>query len=118
MLKAGSKAEVRARVNCARLAISILSHWLDHQRLNYTTGRPLSKQREEPVHPGGFMYLLPPIPNVEDYSGSDEAVTTCRLPLQTVGIVDIQQLLANLDTMSILVRDNRSPHPPDGHASH
>ena len=30
----------------------------------------------------------------------DRAVTTCRLPLQTVGIVDIQQLLANLDTMS------------------
>ena len=45
------------------------------------------------------MHLLPPIPNVEDYSGSDMAVTTCRLPLQTVGIVDIQQLLANLDTM-------------------
>ena len=51
------------------------------------------------------MYLLPPIPNVEDYSVSDRAVTTCRLPLQTVGIVDIQQLLANLDTMSTLVRD-------------
>ena len=93
-----SKAEVRARVNCAR-AISILSHWLDHQRLNYTTGRLLSKQREEPVHPGGFMYLLPPIPNVEDYSGSDRAVTTYRLPLQTMGIVDIQQLLANLITL-------------------
>ena len=71
-----SKAEVRARVNYARLAISILSHWLDRQRLNYTTGRPLSKQREESVHPGGFMYLLPPIPNVEDFSGSDRAVTT------------------------------------------
>ena len=26
-----------------------------------------------------------------------------RLPLQTMGIVDIQQLLANLDTMSTLV---------------
>ena len=23
--------------------------------------------REEPVHPGNFMHLLPPIPNVEDY---------------------------------------------------
>ena len=55
------------------------------------------------MHPGGFMYLLPPILNVEDYSGSDRAVTTCRLPLQTVGIVDIQQHLANLDTMSTLV---------------
>jgi hypothetical protein len=32
-------------------------------------------------------------------------VITCRLPLQTVGIVDIQQLLANLDTMSTLVSD-------------
>ena len=51
------------------------------------------------------MYLLPPIPNMEDYSGSDRAVTTYRLPLQTVGIVDIQQHLANLDTMSTLVRD-------------
>ena len=67
MLKAGSKAEVRARVNCARLAISIISHWLDRQRLNYTTGRPLSKQWEEPVHPSGFMHLLPTIPNAEDY---------------------------------------------------
>ena len=25
------------------------------------------EEREEPVHPGGFMDLLPPIPNVEDY---------------------------------------------------
>ena len=48
---------------------------------------------------------LPPIPNMEDYSGSDRAVTTRRQPQQIVGIVDIQQLLANLDTMSTLVRD-------------
>ena len=99
------------------LAISILSHWLDRQILNYTTGRPLSKQREEPVHPGDFMYLLPPITNVEDYSGSDRAVTTCRLPLQTVGIVDSQQLLANLDTMCTLVSDTlafRAEPPPSG----
>ena len=117
MLSAGSKAEVRAHVNCARLAISILSHWLARQRLNYTTGRSLSKQREEPVHPGDFMYLLPPIPNVEDYSGSDRAVTTCRLPLQTVGIVDIQPHLTNQDTMSTLVRDtlvSRAEPPPSG----
>jgi len=117
MLEAGSKAEVRARVNCARLAISILSHWLARQRLNYTTGRSLSKQREEPIHLGDFMYLLPPIPNVDDYSGSDRDVTTCRLPLQTVGIVDIQQLLANLDTMSTLVRDTLAScvePPPSG----
>ena len=60
MLQAGSKVEVRARVSCARLAISTLSHWLARQILNYTTGRSLSKQREEPVHPGDFMYLLPP----------------------------------------------------------
>ena len=63
------------------------------------------------------MYLLPPIPNVEDYSGSDRAVTTCRLPLQTVGIVDIQQLLANLDTMSTLLTDtlvSRVGTPPSG----
>ena len=25
------------------------------------------EQREEPVYPGGFMHLLPPILNVEDY---------------------------------------------------
>ena len=119
MLQAGSKVEVRARVNCARLAISTLSHWLAHQRLNYTTGRSLSKQREEPVRPSDFMYLLPHIPNVEDYSGSDSAVTTCRLPLESVGIVDIQQLLANLDTMSTLVRDtqaSRTEPPPSGWA--
>ena len=69
------------------------------------------------VHPDDFMHLLPPIPNVEDYSGSDRAVTACRLPLQTVGIVDIQQLLANLDTMSTLVRDtlvSRTESPPFG----
>ena len=63
------------------------------------------------------MYLLPPIPNVEDYSGSDGAVTTYRLPLQTVGIVDIQQLLANLDTTPTLVRDtlvSRVEPPPSG----
>ena len=44
-------------------------------------------------------------------------VTTCRLPLQIVGIVDIQQLLANLDTMSTLVRDTLVSHaepPPSG----
>ena len=89
---------------------------------HYTTGRSLSKQREEPVYPGDFMYLLPPILNVEDYSGSDRAVTTCRLPLQTVGIVDIQEHLANLDTMSTLVRDTLvsrvEPHPLDGQTSH
>src|SRR6185312_17453782 len=101
---AGSKVKVRARVSCTRLAIPTLSHWLARQRLNYTTGRSLSKRREELVHPGNFIYLLPPILNVEDYSGSDRVVTTCRLPLQTVGIVDIQQLLASLDTMSTLVR--------------
>ena len=63
------------------------------------------------------MYLLPPIPNVEDYSSSDRAVTTCRLPLQTVGIVDNPQHLANLDTMSTLVSDtlvSRVELPPSG----
>src|SRR6185312_742482 len=51
---------------------------------------------------------VPPTPHTKHgglIKGSDRAVTTCRLPLQTVGIVDIQQHLANLDTMSILVRD-------------
>ena len=63
------------------------------------------------------MHLLPPIPNVEDYSGSDRTVTTYRLPLQTMSIVDIQQLLANLDTMSTLVSDtlvSRAEPPPSG----
>ena len=64
------------------------------------------------------MYLLSPIPNVKDYSGSDRVVTTCQLPLQTVGIVDIQQLLANLDTMPTLVSDttlvSRAEPPPSG----
>ena len=59
----------------------------------------------------------PPIPNVEDYKVSNRAITTCWLHLQTVGIVDIQQLLANLDTMSTLVSDtlvSRAEHPPSG----
>ena len=63
------------------------------------------------------MHLLPPIPNVEDYSGLDRAVTTCQLPLQTMGIVDIQQHLANLDTMFTLVSDtlaSRAEPPPFG----
>ena len=33
------------------------------------------------------------------------AVTTCRLPLQTVGKGDIQQHLTNPDTMSTIVSD-------------
>ena len=44
---------------------------------------------------------VPPTPHTERgglLKGTDRAVTTCRLPLQTMGIVDIQQLLANLDT--------------------
>ena len=48
---------------------------------------------------------VPPTPYTERgglLKGIDRAVTTCQLPLQTVGIVDIQQLLANLDTMSTL----------------
>ena len=56
---------------------------------------------------------------MEDYSGTDRVVTIYRLPLQTVGIVDIQQLLANLDTMSTLVRDtlvSRAVPPPFGWA--
>ena len=46
---------------------------------------------------------VPPTPHTEHgelLKGSNRAVTTCRLPLQTVGIVDIPQHLANLDTMS------------------
>ena len=53
-------------------------------------------------------FYVPPTPHTEHgglLKGKDRTVTTCRLPLQTVGIVDIQQLLANLDTMSTLVRD-------------
>ena len=61
----------------------------------------------------------PPTPNsnVEDYQGSNRAVTTCRLPLQTVGKVGIQQHLANLDIMSTLVSDtlvSSAETPPSG----
>ena len=51
---------------------------------------------------------VPPTPRTERgglLKGTDRAVTICQLPLQTVGIVDIQQLLANLDNMSTLVSD-------------
>ena len=68
---------------------------------------------------------VPPTPHTERgglLKGSDRAVTTCRLPLQTVDIVDIQQHLANLDTMSTLVSDTLvshvEPHPPDGQTSY
>ena len=68
---------------------------------------------------------VPPTPHTECgglLKGMDRAVTTCRLPLQTVGIVDNPQHLANLDTMSTLVSDTLvsrgSPHPSDGHTSH
>ena len=63
---------------------------------------------------------VPPTPHTEHgglLKGSDRAVTTYRLPLQTMGIVDIQQHLANLDTMSTLVRDtlvSRAEPPPSG----
>ena len=63
---------------------------------------------------------VPPTPHTEDgglLKGSDRAVITCRLPLQTMGIVDIQQHLANLDTISTLVRDtlvSRVEPPPFG----
>ena len=88
MLYAGSMAEVGARVNCARLAISILSHWLAHQRLNYTTRRSLLKVTGGARTPQRLY--VPPIPHTERgglLKGSDRAVTTCRLPLQTGGIV-------------------------------
>ena len=59
---------------------------------------------------------VPPTPHTEHgglLKGTDRAVTTYQLPLQTVGIVDIQQLLDNLDT----VRDTlvfRAEPPPSG----
>ena len=63
---------------------------------------------------------VPPTPHTERgglLKGTEKVVTTCRQPLQTVGIVDIQQLLANLDSMSTLVRDtlvSRAEPPPSG----
>ena len=63
---------------------------------------------------------VPPTPHTEHgglLKGTDMAVTTYRLPLQTVGIVDIQQLLAHLDTMYTLARDtlvSRAEPPPSG----
>ena len=61
----------------------------------------------------------PPTPHTErgGLLKLEKAATTSRLPLQTVGIVDIQQLLANLDTMSTLVSDTLVSHvepPPSG----
>ena len=47
----------------------------------------------------------------------NRAVTTCRLPLQTVGKGDIQQHLTNPDTLSTLVSDTLVYHaepPPFG----
>ena len=47
----------------------------------------------------------------------NRAVTTCRLPLQTVRKGDIQQHLTNLDTMSTLASDtlvSRAELPPFG----
>ena len=49
--------------------------------------------------------------------GTDRAVTTYRLPLQTVGKVNIQQHLSSLDTMFTLVSDtlvSRVEPPPSG----
>ena len=47
----------------------------------------------------------------------NRVVTTCRLPLQTVGKGDIQQHLSNPDTISTLVSDTLVFHvepPPFG----
>ena len=47
----------------------------------------------------------------------NRAVTTCRLPLQTMGKGDIQQYLTNPDTMSTLASDtlvSRAESPPFG----
>ena len=49
-------------------------------------------------------------------------VTTCRLPLQTVGKGDIQQHLIIANTTSELTSDTlvsrAEPHPSDGHTSY
>ena len=49
----------------------------------------------------------PPTPHTErgELLGPNKAVTTCRLSLQTVRKVDIQQHLANIDNMPTLVSD-------------
>ena len=67
--------------------------------------------------PYGFMHLLPPNPNVKDYYGSNRVVTTCKLPLQTVGKGDIQQHLIIANTTSELASDtlvSRAEPPPFG----
>ena len=54
---------------------------------------------------------------MEDYEGTDSAVTTCWLPLQTVGKDNTQQHLINPDTMSTLISDtlaSRVEPPPFG----
>ena len=61
----------------------------------------------------------PPTPHTErgGLLGLGQSYHHCRLPLQIVGIVDIQQLLANLDTMSTLVSNtlvSRAEPTPSG----
>ena len=61
----------------------------------------------------------PPNPHTErgGLLGLEQGCHHLPAPLQTVGIVDIQQLLANLDTMSTLVSDtlvSRAESPPSG----
>jgi len=63
------------------------------------------------------MYLLPPQSGRGGLLGTDSVVTTCRLPLQTVGKGDIQRHLINLDTMPTLISDTlvfRAEPPPFG----
>ena len=47
-----------------------------------------------------FMNHLPPNQIWRITMAQNMAITTCRLPLQTIGKGDIQQHLINLDTMS------------------
>jgi len=62
---------------------------------------------------------VPPTPQSErgGLLGTNRAVTTCRLPLQTVRKGDIQQHLTSLDTTSTLASDaiaSRAEPPPSG----
>ena len=54
-----------------------------------------------------FITLLPPKQTCRVMMAQNRAVTTCRLPLQTVGKGDIQQHLTNPNTMPTLISDTQ-----------
>ena len=73
--------------------------------LNYTTGRPLIEATGGARTPRRLY--APPTPHTErgGLLGLEQGCHHLLATSTNMGIVDIQQLLANLDTMSTLVSD-------------